>query len=133
MQEASISDKVVSSDIKLSISGNIVDVFSCHSLFRELFQLVYIIKNTRDTTAEKKKEVLEREFRIPMTKKMEGEVEYMCNLSDGVEQRGIEKGIQKGILLTLCDLVRDNIITIEEAAKRANVTIEEFKLELNKQ
>lgn len=86
-----------------------------------------------DTTAEKKKEVLEREFRIPMTKKMEGEVEYMCNLSDGVEQRGIEKGIQKGILLTLCDLVRDNIITIEEAAKRANVTIEEFKLELNKQ
>ena len=128
MQEASISDKVVSSDIKLSISGNIVDVFSCHSRFRELFQLVYIIKNTRDTRAEKRKEVLEREFRIPMTKKMEGEVEYMCNLSDGVEQKGIEKGI----VLTLCSLVRDNLITIEEAAKRANMTVEEFESELNK-
>ena len=104
-------------------------IFRYHSRFRELFQLVYIIKITRDTRAEKKKEVLEREFRIPMTKKMEGEVEYMCNLSDGVEQRGIEKGI----LLALCDLVQDNLITIEEAAKRANMTVEEFELELNKQ
>jgi len=32
------------------------------------------------------------DIHIPMTKKMEGEVEYMCNLSDGVEQRLIEKG-----------------------------------------
>lgn len=45
-----------------------------------------------DTTAEKKKEVLENDFGISMTKKMESEVEYMCNLSDGVEQRGVEKG-----------------------------------------
>ena len=45
-----------------------------------------------DTTATKKKEVLENDFGIPMTKKMESEVEYMCNLSDGVEQKGIEKG-----------------------------------------
>ena len=89
MQEASISDRAVLSDIKLSISGNIMHIFRYHSRFRELFQLVYIIKNTRDTTAEEKKEVLEQDFGIPMTKKMEGEVEYMCNLSDGVEQRGI--------------------------------------------
>lgn len=55
---------------------------------------------------------------------MEGEVEYMCNLSDGVEQRGK--------ILILCELVQDNLITIEEAAKRANMTVEEFKEELNK-
>lgn len=81
-----------------------------------------------DTTATKKKEVLENNFGIPMTKKMESEVEYMCNLSDGVEQKGIEKGK----LSTLCDLVRDNLITIKEAAKRADMTIEEFEIELNK-
>ena len=40
---------------------------------------------------------MEREFHIPMTERMEGEVEQMCNLSDGVEQRGIQKGIQQGI------------------------------------
>ena len=36
-------------------------------------------------------EILENEFQIPMTEKLEEGVEYMCNLSDGVEQRGIEK------------------------------------------
>ncbi len=43
------------------------------------------------------KEILESEFRIPMTEKMEEEVEHMCNLSDGVEQKGIQKGIEIGI------------------------------------
>ena len=81
-----------------------------------------------DTKAIEKKEILENDFGIPMTKKMESEVEYMCNLSDGVEQRGIEKGK----ISTLCDLVRDNLITIKEAAKRADMTIEEFEIELNK-
>ena len=81
-----------------------------------------------DTTAEKKKAVLEKNFGIPMTKRMEGEVEYMCNLSDGVEQ----KGIQKGMISTLCDLVRDNLLALEEAAKRANMSVEEFDRELNK-
>jgi predicted transposase YdaD len=32
-----------------------------------------------------------------MTKAMEREVDNMCNLSDGVEQLGIEKGISIGI------------------------------------
>ena len=85
-----------------------------------------------DTKAIEKKEILENDFGIPMTKKMESEVEYMCNLSEGVEQKGIEKGIEKGRISTLCDLVRDNLITIKEAAKRADMTIEEFEIELNK-
>jgi len=37
------------------------------------------------------------EFHIPMTQQLESEVETMCNLSDYVEQRGVEKGIQQGI------------------------------------
>ena len=32
-----------------------------------------------------------------MTKKLESKVSEMCNLSEGIEQRGIQKGIQKGI------------------------------------
>ena len=44
-----------------------------------------------DKEVKEKKEILESEFRIPMTEKIETEVERMCNLSDGVEQRGIEK------------------------------------------
>lgn len=38
-----------------------------------------------------------RDNGIPMTVEMEGEMNTMCNLSDGVEQKGIEKGIKIGI------------------------------------
>ena len=30
-----------------------------------------------------------------MTEKIEEEVEHMCNLSDGVENKGIQQGIQQ--------------------------------------
>ena len=47
---------------------------------------------------EEKKQILQQDYNIPMTKKLEGEVAEMCNLSEGIEQRGIQKGIQKGRL-----------------------------------
>jgi len=59
-----------------------------------LLRLLDILLSS-DKKAKEKKEILEKEFQIPMTEKMETEVEHMCNLSDGVEQRGIEKGIEK--------------------------------------
>lgn len=62
----------------------------------ELLRLLDVLLSS-DTTASKKKAVLENDFGISMTEKMEGEVEYMCNLSDGVEQKGIQKGITIGI------------------------------------
>ena len=62
----------------------------------ELLRLLDVLL-TSDKDADEKKEILENEFQIPMTERLETEVEFMCNLSDGVEQRGIEKGIQKGI------------------------------------
>ena len=49
-----------------------------------------------EKNAKEKKEILENEFQIPMTEKMEEEVVHMCNLSDGVEQKGIQKGIKIG-------------------------------------
>lgn len=58
-----------------------------HDLLRLLDVLL-----SADKKAKEKKEILENEFQIPMTEKMEAEIEYMCNLSDGVEQRGLEKG-----------------------------------------
>ncbi len=64
-----------------------------------------------------------------MTTRMEGEVELMCNLSDGVEQKGIEKGIKRGMLEALQGLVKDKLISEEEAAKRMSMTVEEFRVE----
>ena len=36
-------------------------------------------------------------FFIPMTNELEGGISNMCNLSDGVEAIGIEKGMEKGL------------------------------------
>lgn len=47
--------------------------------------------------AEQKKQILQNDFHIAMTMQLEKEVDFMCNLSEGVERRGIEKGIEQGI------------------------------------
>ena len=92
---------------------------------------------SNEKKAKEKKEILQKQYDIPMTVKMEKEVERMCNLSEGVEQKGIEKGIKIGIeqgaLATLIGLVKDNLLSIEEAAKRMNMTVEGFQKELNKE
>ena len=62
----------------------------------ELLRMLDVLLSS-EMHADEKKEILENEFQIPMTERMETEVEFMCNLSDGVEQRGIQKGIKLGI------------------------------------
>ena len=54
-----------------------------------------------DREVKEKKEILQNDFSIEMTKTLESEVSIMCNLSKGVE----EKGIQKGILLSIRNLM----------------------------
>ena len=99
----------------------------------DLLRMLDVLLST-DKEADEKKTILENEFQIPMTEKMEMEVETMCNLSDGVEQKGIRKGIEIGIeqgtLVTLYGLVLDNLITMEEASKRMGITIEEFQIKI---
>lgn len=47
--------------------------------------------------ADEKKRILTEDFGVPMTTTFEGEVQEMCNLSQGVKEEGIEIGIEKGI------------------------------------
>ena len=51
------------------------------------------------TKPKEKKNILEEEFNIRMTKTMEREVNDMCNLSDGIEERGIAIGEERGIVI----------------------------------
>ena len=80
---------------------------------------------------ELKKKRLTDEFAISMTKEMEDEVDDMCNLSSGIEERGLKRGITQGIekgkVKVLYDLVKDGILTIAEAAKRAGMSEEKFR------
>ena len=59
----------------------------------------------------------------------------MCEVLDRVEARGIEKGIEKGrlvgrregVISILASLVNDGILSIDEAAIRANMSAEDFE------
>ena len=46
---------------------------------------------------EHKKAVLEQDYKIEMTREIDREVEAMCNYSDGVEARAIERGMAAGM------------------------------------
>ena len=50
-----------------------------------------------DTNVWEKKQILEDDFQIQMTRQLEREVDEMCNLSKGVEERGVEKGRKEGV------------------------------------
>lgn len=77
-----------------------------------------------------KKDRLEKEYEIKMENGLGEELSFMCNLSDAVEERGIEKGIEKGIeqgkLEMLISLVRDHVLSTKDAANRAEISEEEF-------
>ncbi len=51
----------------------------------------------------------------------------MCEVLDRVEARGIEKGKLEGIISVLVSLVKDRVISIDEAATRANMSIKDFE------
>ena len=112
-----------------------------------------------ELSAREKKDILERDFNIPMTETFESEVDDMCNLSQGVAEEamqkgiekgrqegiqkgieqgrqegmqkgmahGIEQGIQQGRTHALAELVNDGVLTIEKAAEKAGMSVEEFK------
>ncbi len=65
---------------------------------------------------------------------MKEDMRIMCNLSDLIEERGIEQGreqgIEQGIIMTLSALVNDGVLEPEEAAKRANMSVAAFEEKL---
>ena len=79
-------------------------------------------------SVDERKRILENEFGISMTVKLKGEIESMCNLSDGVERRGIRKGIKLANALTL-KLIRDGRMDDVERAARDEDYLDQLLLE----
>ncbi len=61
-----------------------------------------------ETNPQEKKQILEEDFQIQMTQKLESEVSVMCNLSKGVE----EKGMEEATLLSITNLMESMIYHI---------------------
>ena len=72
-----------------------------------------------------KKRILQDNFKIPMSYEMENEVNIMCNLSDGVERRGFNRGLEKGYNSGLEKGYDNGVIdTVISYIKRKKVSIE---------
>jgi predicted transposase YdaD len=68
---------------------------------------------------EEKKKILENDFSIEMTKSLEREVSVMCNLSKGVEERGITKGITQGITQGILSSIQNLMESMSWSAEQA--------------
>ncbi len=55
----------------------------------------------------------------------------MRSLQQESEARGLEKGLEKGKLQTLIDLVKDGLLTVAIAAQKAGLTEDGFKKAMN--
>jgi hypothetical protein len=58
---------------------------------------------------EEKKEILAGEFNIPYTEEIEQEVLHMCNLSQGIYDRGYDSGYGKGRIQQAIDIYREEM------------------------
>ena len=68
---------------------------------------------------EEKKRILQEDFDIRMTKKLESEVTDVCNLSKGVEEKGIAIGMERGMEAGMLQAIRNLMDTLKMTAEQA--------------
>ena len=73
-------------------------------------------------TVSEKEDILENEFEIQRYFDKEGGMNTVCNLSIGI----LEEGIEKGKVITLYNLYKDETLSLEKAAQEASMTADEF-------
>lgn len=80
-------------------------------------------------TAKEIETILEDEYNIPKTYDLGKEVSAMCNLSEMIEERGIEKGIEKGALAERKKMVMNALrkCTPEQVSEMLDVPIGQVK------
>ena len=95
-----------------------------HSLL-ELLNILFIAK----LPVKDMEEQLQK-YDIIMTKEIESEVMTMCNLSEGIEERGIMKGLKQGMTQGLQQGIEQGIeqgISQGKAEERINTTLQHVK------
>ena len=89
------------------------------------------VEGVERISGEDKVKKLQKEYGLPMTKDYK-EVLGMCTYADAIERKGILKGIEKGReegkFDTLASLVKDGLLSLSDAAKRADLSTDEFRL-----
>ncbi len=79
-----------------------------------VLRMLDILLSSETSEAEKRK-ILQEEYDIQMTRTMEQEVSAMCNLSEGVKEKAMAKGMEQGILSSIKGLMETMGWTIKQA------------------
>ena len=74
---------------------------------------------------EEKKQILQDDFDIKMTRTLESEVQSMCNLSKGIEEKGRQAGMIDGILVSVKNLMDSMGWSAEQAMNVLRVSKED--------
>ena len=112
------------------LTGIIICLGDVDDKMTGILKLLEVLLSSERGTKEKQK-ILQEEFGIRMTQELEREVSEMCNLSDGVEQKGIAKGIAKGITSSIQNLMESMGWSIEQAMDALQIPMEERNGYLN--
>lgn len=79
-----------------------------------------------ETGAREKKRVLQEEFHIAMTVELEREVSELCNLSEGIYNKGLKDGIDKGIQQGLEQGIKVTVEILQESGFEQQIILEKI-------
>ena len=82
-----------------------------------LLKFLEVLLSTEKSAAEKKT-VLQTEFDLPMTQEIESEVQTMCNVSQGVLEKGIIQGRSLGRDERTLELIRNLMASTKQSAEQ---------------
>ena len=91
----------------------------------DLLRMLNILLS-EEVKAKEKLEILSNEFQMPTTTNLEEEVQAMCNLSQGIEDRAIRKGIELNKLETAKKLLAMGLST-EDVSRGTGLELGEVK------
>lgn len=128
-----VADKNYGKDMSLDnidkVQGVIIRLRRNEDLSASKNELIAMLEELlRKEKLEDKKKKHAGKYGLKMNEDTERRLNTMCNISELV----LEEGLQQGTIKTLIDLVKDGLLDIEIAAERANLTVEEFKVLMEK-
>ena len=78
---------------------------------------------SNEISSERKKQIPEKEHQMQMTRQLQGGINRMCNISQGITEKAFSQG-EKSMLL---QLLQEGLISISVVAQKLNLTEEQVR------
>ena len=96
----------------------------------ELHRLLAALFSTQ-LVEQEKLEIIGEEYKIPLTEKERRDVKLMCNLSEGIEEKALEKGREEEKAEFILNMHREGF-SFEQIARVARMEAEEIETLIKK-